>query len=375
MTRNLHPFATFSSRAAGSDPRMVRVTDIDRFVFVVGAPRCGTTTLSRFLKDHPAIRFPSVKEPHFFAQHDLRGLPDDELRDRVERDYLGRFLRDAKGSVGADCSVTYLYAPELLAPILRLWPDSRFVIALRDPLTMLPSLHQRLLFMGDETLTSFARAWAAVPDRAAGRRIPRRCVEPRWLRYDEAARLGTYVERLFKAVGQERCLPIIFDDLTEDPRVEYRRLMDFCGLPTVRGIDFSAQRSGKAVRIASLQRVLKRPPAVLTRHLAADRYLHRTAKHTPGDGTPSGRILSLRRRLLQWNKVAAPAQPLPVALQLELRARFKGEMDRLARLIGRDLSHWLVPEEQRAAAAVRRQGLEARPFGAPAFSRRTVERS
>ena len=57
-------------------------------------------------------------------------------------------------------------------------------------------------------------------DRAAGRRIPWSTIEPRWLRYDEGARYGTYVERLFAAVGRERSssscsttlLPILRDN-------------------------------------------------------------------------------------------------------------------------------------------------------------------
>jgi hypothetical protein len=329
---------------------MVRVSDIDRMVFVVGAPRCGTTTLSRFLRGHPAIRFPAVKEPHFFAQHDLRGLSDDALRRRVEAEYLNRFFQNGEGRrVGADCSVTYLYTPELLEPVLRIWPESRFVIALRDPLTMLPSLHQRLLFMGDEMLTSFAKAWAAVPDRAAGRRIPRGCVEPRWLRYDEAARFGTYVERLFKVVGKERCLPVIFDDLAADPGGEYRNLMDFCGLEPVPGAEVTAHRSGKAVRIQWLQRLLKRPPAALAKQLAKDRYLSRARDEDAGELNP-GKILSLRKRLLQWNRIDASAPPLSAKLQLELRAHYKPEIDRLSRLIGRDLGHWLLPPDQSSHA-------------------------
>jgi hypothetical protein len=348
---------------------MVRVGDIERFVFVVGAPRCGTTTLSHWLKPHPAIRFPIVKETHFFAQNDLRSLPDDELKERVERDYLQRFFRSADAAtIGADCSVTHLYTPELLEPVLRLWPDSRFVVALRDPLGMLPSLHQRLLFMGDETLTSFAKAWAAIPDRAAGRRIPRGCVEPRWLRYDEAAKLGTYIERLFKVVGRERCLPIVFDDLVADPAGEYRRLMDFCGIEPVRGTDFSPQRSGKAVRVQWLQRMLKRPPAALANHLAKDQYLRRSRDEDGHELKRSGRVLSLRKRLLQWNKVMRPAQPLPPQLQFELRTHFKPEVEYLGRLIGRDLGHWLIPDQQRPAAVTRPQGAGTR--AAPILSRR-----
>jgi hypothetical protein len=329
---------------------VVGVGDFDRFLFVVGAPRCGTTTLSEFLKGHPDVAFPLVKEPHFFAQHDLRGLPDVELRERVERDYLGRFFPEPGGKrIAADCSVTYLYTPELLEPILRLWPKSRFVIALRDPLTMLPSLHQRLVFTGDENLTSFAKAWAAVPDRAAGRRIPRNCAEPRWLRYDEAARFGTYVERLFEVVGKERCLPMIFDDLRADPLGRYRKFMDFCGLEPVPGAEVTVNRPSRGVRIHWLQRLLKRPPAAVRNYVAGDVFLYRTAN--PGADAPApvktrSAIMSLRKRLLRWNKVDAPDQPLALPLQLELRARLKDEIDRLGKLIGRDLSHWLVPKER-----------------------------
>ena len=50
-----------------------------RFAAIVGAPRCGTTSLARYLESHPAIDFSFVKEPHFFSQHDLTELDDDEF--------------------------------------------------------------------------------------------------------------------------------------------------------------------------------------------------------------------------------------------------------------------------------------------------------
>src|SRR3954464_5399745 len=93
----------------------------ERFLFIVGAPRCATTTLSRFLKDHPSVRFPALKEPHFFTQHDLRKLPDRELKRRIGHDYLGRFFgADRHPPFGVDVSVSYLYSPEQLEPVLRL---------------------------------------------------------------------------------------------------------------------------------------------------------------------------------------------------------------------------------------------------------------
>lgn len=153
----------------------------DDWAFIVGAPRCGTTSLSRYLKNHPSVCFSAVKEPHFFAQHDLRSLSDDELRIVVEQDYLRRYFGHCTGGapLHAEGSVSYLYAGDQLEPILRLWPRARFVVALRDPMTMLPSLHQRSRYNGDETVADFEHAWRLTGERRAGRKVPRSCADLR----------------------------------------------------------------------------------------------------------------------------------------------------------------------------------------------------
>jgi hypothetical protein len=329
---------------------MIRVEDLDKFACIVGAPRCGTTTLARSLKLHPGVCFPFVKEPHFFAQNDLRQLGDGALRDQVQHEYLDRFFSHCEPArrVGADASVTYLYSPEQLEPLLRLWPDSRFVIAVRDPLKMLPSLHSRLFYLGDENIRRFEDAWAAVPDRRAGRRIPRSCVEPRWLRYDEAARFGTYVEQFFAAVGRERCLVLVFDDLAADPAGQYQRMMRFFGLEPDPSIDLRARRRGYAVRVAWLQRLLKRPPKRLRQYMAGEHYLQRerAVEEDEGSGTDHReKIFAIRKRLLRWNRVPVTEQPVRLDVQQQIRDRLKDEVAHLGALIDRDLSHWLQPRE------------------------------
>ena len=339
---------------------MPSVSDFDRFVFIVGAPRCGTTTLSHFLREHPAVSFPAVKEPHFFAQHDLRGLSDHELRCFVEREYLQRFYRDGSAArVGADASVTYLYTPEQLEPILRLWPDSRFVVSLRDPLAMLPSLHQRLVYLGDETIRDFAEAWAAVPDRAAGRRIPPRSADPRWLRYDEAARFGTYVERLFVTVGRERCLVMTLDDFAADTAAQYRRFMGFVGLEPRADAEFAPRRSGYRVRFHWLQRLLKRPPSRIRDHLAGSHFRQRIKDLDQPDAEAApAAVWSLRKRLLRWNREPGPPDPVPLEVQREIARHYRGEIDHVGRLLDRDLGHWLCPEgEGQRHPADLRQGV------------------
>jgi hypothetical protein len=316
-----------------------------RFACIVGAPRCGTTSLAAFIKPHPEICFASVKEPHFFSQYDLTGLPDDELRSRVDDHYLARYFAHCtdKQPVLAEASVSYLYAPERMEPILRRWPDAKFIIAVRNPLEMLPSFHQRLLYLGDETVTDFGKAWALNSERAQGRSIPRTCVDPRWLRYDQAGRLGTYVENFFNAVGRERCMVVVFDDLVADPAAIHGQLLDFLELSPHELPNHDARRGSKSYRIGWLQRLLKRPPIATRALLAGEAYRQRVARpKVKGPESPIVRaILTGRKKLLRWNKVPAPPVNLPEWLRREICETLADEVSRLSTLIDRDLSHWL----------------------------------
>ena len=316
-----------------------------RFACVVGAPRCGTTSLASFLKNHPEVCFSSVKEPHFFAQYDLTDLSTDELRRRVADQYLARYFSDCPpgAEMHAEASVTYLYAPERMEPILRLWPEAKFIIAVRDPLEMLPSLHRRLMYLGDETETDFARAWALSSERAEGRSIPRTCVDPRWLRYDQAGRLGTYVENFFKAVGRERCLVMVFDDLASDPAAAHRKLLEFLELSPQDAPDLTARRLSQGFRFGWLQRLLKRPPIATRAVLAGEAYRQRVSRSN-GRGPESAvvrAVLAGRKKLLQWNRMPAPPIQLPDWLADEVSATLGSEIEHLSKLIDRDLSHWL----------------------------------
>ena len=326
-----------------------------RFAFIVGAPRCGTTTLASFLQQHPDVCFSAVKEPHFFSRDEVAALSGAALHSAVAEEYWERFFGHCEGDpqLYAEGSVTYLYVPERMAPILKLWPEARFVIALRDPLSMLPSLHARLLVTGDETIRDFPRAWAKIGERAEGKSLPKRAVDPRWLRYDWAGQLGHNVERFFAAVGRERCHIILFDDLTADPQQTYGELCRFLGIEPWDGTDFEPQRINKTIRIGWLQRLLKRPPKAIRTALAGEQFHKREKKVGTTESPALATIFRVRKRLLEWNKVPVKRKPLDPAVRQEIIDRHRDDVILLSRLIDRDLSHWLggVPEAKPEPAA------------------------
>jgi hypothetical protein len=324
------------------------LTDHSRFAFIVGAPRCGTTTLAGFLQQHPEVCFSAVKEPHFFSRDELHGLGREQLNQLIEKEYLERFFGQCSGTekLRAEGSVTYLYTPERMAPILERWPDAKFIIALRDPLAMLPSLHQRLLVTCDENITDFRKAWAKIEDRAQGKSIPRSAIDPRWLRYDEAGALGKHVERFLAAVGRDRCHIVLFDDLASNPKRTYDELCRFLRLDPWPGTTFDARRINKTFRIGWLQRLLKRPPKAVRTVLAGEKFRTREKQLDAGEGRAITAVFAVRKRLLGWNKVPAKREPLDPDVRQAIIDRMRDDVIHLSRVIDRDLSHWLggVPE-------------------------------
>jgi hypothetical protein len=312
-----------------------------RWAFIAGAPRCGTTSLSKYLRDHPQVGFARIKEPHFFAQHDLGRVADQELRETVQREYLDRYFRGRETCpLLAEGSVSYLYFPEQMKAVLRLWPRAKFVIAVRNPLQMIPSLHQRLIHNGDENERSFRRAWDLVPERRAGRSIPARCADPRLLDYWDIGLLGKHVGRFIEAVGKERCFISVFDDLANDPVGQYRRLLGFLELDDDGRIDFGANRESKGVKLIWLQRLLMRPPRRAIKVLGSKNYQERFDVEKP-PRLVAERVLKLRKRLLEWNQAPARKPDIDAALLTDMKAKFRDDIALLSRVAGRDLGHWI----------------------------------
>jgi hypothetical protein len=312
-----------------------------RAAFIVGAPRCGTSTLWRLFSQHPEVCFSSVKEPHFFSRLDFDPVGDAGLRELVTRAYVDRFFGARQDEdLLMEASPTYFYAPERMRTILRLWPDATFIVALRDPMSMIPSLHSRLLMTGDETVSDLKRAWSLVPERREGRRIPRSCIDARFLRYDEAARFATHLRNFLGIVGAHRCRVVLLDDLSSNPARSYEDLCSFLDLRPWPQTEFKIDRSNRSCRVRWLQRLLNRPPRRVQTWLASDQFLERE-----GLARENNRMFksaaALRKRILRWNEYPSVRKPLDTEIKSQIAGHYRSEVKELSAMIGRDLSHWL----------------------------------
>lgn len=319
-------------------------------LFIVGAPRCGTTSLAGALAGHPDIAFSKPKEPHFFT-----ALSDPIDPAAVRRTYLDRFfphLGPAHRVLG-EGSVSTLYDPAAMRRMLRCFPAAKFVAMVRNPVQMLQSYHGRVLFLLDEDQQDFEAAWRLQAERAAGRRLPRDCRDPNLLRYGDIGRIGAALQTLFDTVGRERCHVVVYDDYARDPAAVQREVLGFVGLGFDGPVDTRRRNVNRTYRYRWLQRLLRRPPKAVAQTMV------RAGKGQAAPGTKRPPVARLIHRLRKWNVAYLPRAALDPGFRRELLDTFADDVRLLSRLIGRDLTPWLEgrsveprrPESPRQAAS------------------------
>lgn len=301
---------------------------IKRGVYLVGAPRCGTTAFSKVLARNPQICFSKPKENHFF----IRAAPTLSAEE-MSHTYLQRYfpgLNENHRAI-AEGSVSYLYSPEAIKRIIELDPNGRFIVMVRNPIDMIYSYHARLLFTMDEDVTDFETAWNLQEARSYGKYIPKRCRDPRLLQYAGVGRLGEHVETLFKTAGRERCFVIVFDDFVKDPITVYKAALEFIDIDYDGQTKIAKKNQNRGYKSRFLQQFVMNPPKFIVKfmekreHLGLDQFAY---------------LRAIRRRLKKINKVEIKRDPLSESMRQKLHAAFADDIEKLGRLLNRNFEHW-----------------------------------
>jgi hypothetical protein len=284
--------------------------------FVLGAPKCGTTSLAQWLASHPSVFMSPEKEPHFFNTDDRR------LVTTVDKyaDLFGG--ADERHVALGEASVWYLSSSEAVRNILQFQPEAKFVVMLRNPVEMAPALHAEMVLSGHENVCDFVSAWGLQADRREGRHLPALCWANRRLLYGDVCSLGVQLQRLRMHVPSRRILTILQDDVIDSPRREYLRVLRFLGVKDDGRSEFPIFNKAKIARW---------PP--LTRFL----FVFTELKGKTGINLH----LRLSSRLSAANVIEAPRPSLSPDTKGKLQAYFASDVALLGRLLNRDLGHWL----------------------------------
>ena len=284
--------------------------------FILGAPKCGTTSLWSWLRAHPNVFMTDIKEPTFFSYDDHLGVSN--LSDYQE---LFRDAIDSHAAVG-EASVWYLSSPVAVQNILQYQPEARFIVLVRNPIEMAVGLHSEMLISGRENTPSFRTAWHLQDERRQGRRIPAFGGPHRCFLYGDICLLGAQLERLLAVVKGNRVLAVVLDDIQENPRREYLKILAFLAVSDDGRVNFQVENSA---------RILRRPWLARSQFITTQVKKKLHIKVGP----------KLLRSVYSRNIVEAERPELDQDTYNVLKEQFTRDVDLLGGLLGRNLRHWM----------------------------------
>lgn len=305
-------------------------------LFIVGAPKSGTTSLYDYLSGHPDVYMSPVKEPLYFCPDVRSGGHRRRFEyPRDEAAYLALYSEAHEEKRLGEATTRYLVSREAPVLIHEFDPDARIIAILRNPVDMIHALHNERLSQGHETIDDFGLALAADVDRAAGRNLPPGTNALGGV-YRESARYAEHLARWLAAFPRNQVHVIVFDDFASDTPREFRGVLEFLGVdPDYQPASFAPRNTSHRQRRAVRRIVDSRPGHWLT---------HRVLGAAIG---PNARArLALRFRQSRLNRRVAARAPLPAPLRHELEQEFRPDVERLGEMLDRDLvSLWFGPTE------------------------------
>lgn len=300
---------------------------------IIGAARCGTTSLYNSLASHPEIFMPSVKEPSFYAFDNIKPqyksiYGDDKytksqfyLLDR----YLGLFPPKKAGVVQGEASTIYLYSEKAAEVIWKYNENVKLIVVLRDPFERAYSAYNynRMELLED------------VPFEEA-LRIESKRIKEGWSPEYHYINKGLYYQQLiryFKRFGEHRIRVFILDDLKSSYVAVLSEICTFLGIENTYKFTNIERKNVSGLPRSFFQRQLRQ-------FFAKPNYLRSIGKHL----LP----LILRRRVAENllygknTKGLEKFKPIDASLKAQVFNHYKDDLNLLEVLIDRDLSSWRV---------------------------------
>ena len=280
---------------------------------IVGAAKCGTTSLYEYLRHHPEVFMPTAKEPSYFVPQ--VGVVTDWS------DYLALFEGSQSYVRRGEASVSYLMDPQAPTRIAdALGPDIRIVILLRDPATMAYSNWGHQIRRGCEALP-FTEALKDEDRRLTDPGFAVEC--PCWVSdvtYISRARYGEQVVRYLDVFGRDKVACYLFEEFFKDGLPLFPTLCRFLG------IDDSYRPDNAAYNKAGVAR---------------SRYVRSVLTEGMGWKEPLKKVFPIQVRrvametLARFNKVERAPDPIPKEAVALLRKSLVDDVQMLSRLIER----------------------------------------
>lgn len=199
---------------------------------IIGAQRSGTTSLYRYLTEHPSIAPAAKKEVHFFDVHYEEGLG------WYEAQFPSAEAVNGEGVISGEASPYYLFHPLAASRAAATLPEVKLIAILRNPVDRALSHHQHETRRGKEILPIEAALDSEVgrlrgeEDRLLHERGYRSHTH-QWHSYRARGCYMDQIEVWLEKFRREQLLVLISEDFYADPSRALQEVTNFLGLPAL----------------------------------------------------------------------------------------------------------------------------------------------
>lgn len=310
-------------------------------LFIVGAPKAGTTSLYHYLDQHPQIYMSPIKEPHFFSDEirfenfsaEMQAMPgastaalraylDGPAKEKFSggpvtnwNDYRKLFAGAENETVVGEASTCYLWSPSAAANIAAAFPDAKILMVLRNPSDRAFSQYRHMLSFAPKRISFSDHLNASVAH--SGARISE------LFPFLQFGLYGEQVSRYLAIFPRNRVHIAFYEDYLRAPADFLRNICKFLEVDPCFAFDLAAKHMQAAV-----------PHSYVLKNSLKNLGIWNLARAL----SPPAMRASFRHLIFQ----PAHALSLSPGERRRLRDFYRRDIQRLSELLKKDLSAWLT---------------------------------
>jgi hypothetical protein len=280
---------------------------------VIGAPKCGTTSLHSVLGQHPQIFISKVKEPHFF-ERDLYSNGLEWYQEKYFHDADGYFAR-------GESTPNYLTLSTIVAPRIKEAfgeNDLKFIAIFRDPAKRAYSEYWFRRRRYKESVT-FEEA---LQNEWQGKRSD-------WDSLYKGGCYATLLEPFLDRFQRRKFYFILLEDLVNDFNGAMKGITKFLSVSEDFEFKPVTENQSYVIKSKKIHSITKNPSDPIHR-------IGKILTHL----LPREKVLSIKKMIIKNNLTKEKYPPLEKELELILREKYHEEIQKLEFIMGRDLSNW-----------------------------------
>lgn len=285
-------------------------------IYIIGAQKCGTTTLFHWLSQHPQIYAHAYAKDYPFFSND-RTFYDGNAQ-------FSSFAKDAfKDNLILGGEANAMYAPLGIQRMRKIIPQAYLIAILREPVIRAYSAYTYAV----------ERLMENRPfEQAISEELQELTYEPTDALQRDYLGHGHYAQQLrqvFQYFPKERVRIVFFENLTTNPTIELKAIFEFLGIAN----DFIPNLS---IRNETKGSHRSKWLTKLTYAKPSSEKLRKLGKLL----VPFSVRTSIRQKLAEFNRIEAPKPEFPDSIRKQLNQYYQKEINELELLLELKIPSW-----------------------------------